>query len=1074
MLYTFNRYYLTSHVARKASRDIYLAYHVYAPEHSVLLKIFDAKCLNPAADRKNFWLQEKRFQQLAHRSVVPVLDLGVEQGQPYMVREYIPGGSLRQQLDHLSMHRLSLDEALHIVMQVGHIVSYAHTQSVLHLNIKPENIFFNTRGDALLADFSLEGLVSETKFMQKLDDRMVSYMAPEQLTGILSAMVSEQLVGPISNGGGPERSTDSIGRESDQYALGCLAYELLTGKLPFTTKDLPRLWQPSLRATRPTAPATHLPTLPHAVDAVILQALSKRPIERYEDVAAFLTSLKSAAQPEPPIFPFAYLIPNNQLPAPRQAVTDAQPSLLPSSTPTPPMQHTEGLRAGSSTQTHQQPAPVARHAPSSQRGATSTPADYRQEKVSAPLPAEEEARYAPFAGPQPSDDAQLTDEHAFDQFLLKQTDELADEHAFDQSLFQQTDKLADEYALNQSLLQQTDELAKAVQDVASAEEYELELVTSSWHIEATHTPSETLSLDIPEETLIAYEDEQDHLEDELSFTRRDGLPADDIMLDPLADDIMLDPLADDIMLDPLADELSPAFFAQNEQDNGQDFSGDDVLPAQDAMSDLLESEPQPATLADNDEDRDDLFAAFAALLDPSAEEQPVVFPKADLQDPVAEEPLAPVRDIVQHAPDVPAVRTTSAQMSDFSMPKRSFLLMKMLTESQKDNFSSPLEPIQASAPGTPSLDPFLDAHDDSEVLDARDNTLYFDVHDDSEILDARSDKQYLDAHDDSVVLDTYSDKQYLDVHNDNSMVLDTRSDNPYFDAHDDNSMVLDAHSDNPYFDAHDGNSMVLDVRSDNLYFDARNDSPYLEANSVPSAPAPQPVRTSVASGNTIVRPVTVAAAPISQTPVQVRPRKRKVNALLIVLLAFTVTVTVLAYMFNPDIMSTVQHSPSTIVSMIQHSPLTAMTFAHAKPTPTPQPTPTPKPTPSPTATPVPVPNLLTNSTFQGLKGWTCTGATVEDNTLAISNKGPGICSQTLTLQKNKTYHCTVSVSGSYPQIGIAGWIYWYADDNMSGYYPLTETFSTGPTTSWTLTLTIFGKSATGPAYFQNASVTLKQ
>ena len=159
MIYTFNQYYLTAHLTRKAVRDIYLAYAAHEPEHKVLLKIYDAQCRYPDSAPEDFQVRAEKFKRLSHPHIVPILDIGVEEGKPYVVSEYFPGGSLRQQLERMAPERMLLDTALTLVQEVGSALSYAHSQHLVHQKVKPENIFFNVQGQALLADFSLHELI---------------------------------------------------------------------------------------------------------------------------------------------------------------------------------------------------------------------------------------------------------------------------------------------------------------------------------------------------------------------------------------------------------------------------------------------------------------------------------------------------------------------------------------------------------------------------------------------------------------------------------------------------------------------------------------------------------------------------------------------------------------------------------------------------------------------------------------------------------------------------------------------------------------------------------------------------
>lgn len=207
----FSRYYLIEQITSKSCESVYLAHDLSQDLQKVVLKLFEAAFFSSDQQGKTFLQKGAKIKQLRHSSVVPVLDLGVEQGQPYIVREYIASSSLRYWLDSLSPQQLNLQEALTIIIQVGEVLSFAHQRNILHGNIKPENIFINDNGRVLLSDFGLTNFIDVRKLSQKCDLQTVSYLAPEQFIGTTT-------------------------EKSDQYALACLAYELITGCVLFSAQ----------------------------------------------------------------------------------------------------------------------------------------------------------------------------------------------------------------------------------------------------------------------------------------------------------------------------------------------------------------------------------------------------------------------------------------------------------------------------------------------------------------------------------------------------------------------------------------------------------------------------------------------------------------------------------------------------------------------------------------------------------------------------------------------------------------------------------------------------------------------
>ena len=265
----FSQYYLTEQLANKPLRSVYLAHCVSDASEKVVVKIFDAACLNLEQERESLLQKVEWAKQFKHSHIVPVLDFGVEQGQPYVVSKYLSRGSLRYHLNHLSPQRMDLQEALLIVFQVGQALRYAHQQNILHSNIKPENIFFTKQGKVLLADFRLASFVNVTKLNYKSDPHTTCYMAPEQFNGTSS-------------------------EKSDQYALACLTYELITGHTPFSAQGFFSMWAKQ-STQEPVPPSDLVPELPAAIERAVLRGMAKDPSERYANVSAFLRALETAS-----------------------------------------------------------------------------------------------------------------------------------------------------------------------------------------------------------------------------------------------------------------------------------------------------------------------------------------------------------------------------------------------------------------------------------------------------------------------------------------------------------------------------------------------------------------------------------------------------------------------------------------------------------------------------------------------------------------------------------------------------------------------------------------------------------
>jgi serine/threonine protein kinase len=272
----FHQYDLRTELAKKHSHATYLASPTDEPEHQVVLTVFSASLFHFPHERENLLQKAQRIKQLQHPHLLPVLEMGIEEEQPFVVREYLPSGSLRSHLKQISPHRLELRDALTIVLQVGEALAYAYEQNILHGNVKPENILLDAHGQAMLTDFYLVSRKDAIIRDQISEEYAFCYMAPEQFAGISDA-------------------------RSDQYALGCLAYELITGHVPFAAQSLASMMgQPN---PAPPAPLSEsVADLPASLEVAILKTLAKDPLERFFDFSLFLDVIRSILSP-PPAFP---------------------------------------------------------------------------------------------------------------------------------------------------------------------------------------------------------------------------------------------------------------------------------------------------------------------------------------------------------------------------------------------------------------------------------------------------------------------------------------------------------------------------------------------------------------------------------------------------------------------------------------------------------------------------------------------------------------------------------------------------------------------------------------------------
>lgn len=229
-------YRIVTEIASSYFSHVFRGEHVFLHERIVAIKLLHAYLDSPQESDR--FLQEAQFlAKLRHRYIMSIVDVGTFENLPYLVVEYAQNGSLRDRLRrHPSPRPLPLDEALTILLQVGQALQYAHEMNVVHRDLKPENILFNSRNEALLADFNIATVLetAKTKSIDIIGSPL--YMAPEQFEGIIS-------------------------KRSDLYALGCIAYELLQDARPSTPPALSR-WALNIRTRIRTHPLISIHTCP--------------------------------------------------------------------------------------------------------------------------------------------------------------------------------------------------------------------------------------------------------------------------------------------------------------------------------------------------------------------------------------------------------------------------------------------------------------------------------------------------------------------------------------------------------------------------------------------------------------------------------------------------------------------------------------------------------------------------------------------------------------------------------------------------------------------------------------------
>ena len=262
-------YRLLRLLGRGGFADVYLGEHTYLKKPAAL-KILHLRL--GEQETEQFLREAQTLAKLDHPHIVRVLDFAVQDGLPYLVMDYAIGGTLRTR--HPAGTRLPLEQILTYVNQVTSALQYAHDQRLIHRDIKPENMLLDAHEQVLLADFGLAMLTPErSASTQAMDPAMAGtapYLAPEQLQGQPRAA-------------------------SDQYALGIVVYEWLSGQRPFRGTPIEVAMQ-HVSAVPPSL-QEQLPDLSPEVEEVVMRALAKAPEQRFPSVEDFATALHHAAHP---------------------------------------------------------------------------------------------------------------------------------------------------------------------------------------------------------------------------------------------------------------------------------------------------------------------------------------------------------------------------------------------------------------------------------------------------------------------------------------------------------------------------------------------------------------------------------------------------------------------------------------------------------------------------------------------------------------------------------------------------------------------------------------------------------
>jgi len=264
-----DRYEIIKTIGEGGMANVYLAEDSIL-ERKVAVKVLRGDLSNDEKFIRRFKREALSVSNLSHPNIVEVYDVGEEDGNYYIVMEYIEGKTLKQLLQKRGA--LTLTEVIDIMSQLTDGLAHAHEAYIIHRDIKPQNIMIEDNGLIKITDFGIAMALNSTQLTQTNSVMgSVHYLPPEQANGKGSTI------------------------KSDIYSLGILMYELLTGVVPFKGDNAVEIALKHMKEKVPSVRKQN-PTIPQSIENIVLKATAKNPKNRYDSVRDMYTELQTAME----------------------------------------------------------------------------------------------------------------------------------------------------------------------------------------------------------------------------------------------------------------------------------------------------------------------------------------------------------------------------------------------------------------------------------------------------------------------------------------------------------------------------------------------------------------------------------------------------------------------------------------------------------------------------------------------------------------------------------------------------------------------------------------------------------
>ena len=267
---TIGRYQIIEQLGEGGMATVYRAYDTRL-DCSVAFKVVRPEIEQSESFLKRFKREAQALAQLRHPNIVHIIDFGEHEGLPYLVMDYLAGGTLADKMGQPML----VEKAARLLAPVARALEYAHKKGVVHRDVKPSNILLTESEQPMLADFGIAKMVESQHTMTELTSTGVGigtpdYMAPEQWMGKAET-------------------------RTDIYALGIVFYELVTGRLPYTAETPAAVFIKHVNDPLPN-PGVYVQGLPGDVEGIIIKALEKKPEDRFPHMGAFADALERIIQ----------------------------------------------------------------------------------------------------------------------------------------------------------------------------------------------------------------------------------------------------------------------------------------------------------------------------------------------------------------------------------------------------------------------------------------------------------------------------------------------------------------------------------------------------------------------------------------------------------------------------------------------------------------------------------------------------------------------------------------------------------------------------------------------------------